>query len=241
MLPRHSRGFVMKLSKRLTVLLEMLPHAERVADIGCDHGKLSLALLKTGSRVWGVDISASCLRKAELLIAHSPFRHNFTAVEGDGFSALEGICLDAAVVAGLSGQKIGEILREYRGAPIFLALQPVKGCPALRRTLDELSFSILDEVCTEESGHTYFSILARAKRVNRPAVWPDPDYSETLLQRKDAAYRNWLLTRRAASVRTANKLAGQNTPAACLALEKLRRRQATEEKMLALWEENSEG
>lgn len=241
MLPRPCRGFPMKLTKRLSALLELLPPAARVADIGCDHGKLCLALLERGSRVWGVDISAHSLEKAALLVASSPYKDRFTAVEGDGFSALAGTELDAAVIAGLSGHTIGDMLRAYDGAPLYLALQPAKGCPALRETLDTLGFPVLEEICTEEAGHTYFSVLARGERTNRSPLWPDSEYSDALLHRGDRTYFQWLLSRRAGDTLTMENLVGQDSPTARLALERLQRKRAAEDGMLAFMEEKLEG
>ena len=61
---------MIRLDERLRCALEMLQGAEAVADIGCDHGKLTAALLLEGGceRVVAGDISPECLDKTRRLI-----------------------------------------------------------------------------------------------------------------------------------------------------------------------------
>lgn len=60
------------LTPRIEAALALIGKADTVADIGCDHGRLTAALLQRGvcSRVVASDVSARSLQKAKDLIGH---------------------------------------------------------------------------------------------------------------------------------------------------------------------------
>ena len=61
---------MIRLDERLSCAFDMLQGAHAVADIGCDHGKLTAALLLDGScdRVVAGDISPDCLNKTREIV-----------------------------------------------------------------------------------------------------------------------------------------------------------------------------
>ena len=71
---KHMEKFLTKkirLRPRLQAAADMINGSHRAADIGCDHGRLSVALLQQGraDRVIASDISAPSLQKATELAA----------------------------------------------------------------------------------------------------------------------------------------------------------------------------
>ena len=69
------------LTPRMSAALEMLYGYKTVADIGCDHGRLTAALLQNRycEYVIASDISEPSLEKAKALIDRLSIRFSFTA------------------------------------------------------------------------------------------------------------------------------------------------------------------
>lgn len=151
--------------KRLLEVARMLPdYVEIASDIGTDHGKLGAYLLETGrcGQMWFSDISVPSLEKARILAAEKGFGDRASCYAGDGAKPLPG-CPDAAVIAGMGGNTISDILRggidKLRNA--FLVLQPNTHVYETRQTLQELGFTITDECIAEEAGRLYTVIAAK--------------------------------------------------------------------------------
>lgn len=130
------------MSKRLSTLLSLIPSCKVFADVGCDHGYIANEMLKNRKcdRVIVSDISAECLKKAETLLEKT-FPDKFTAVVSDGFEKV-GEC-DCALIAGMGGDVIADILLAADNLPEYLVLQPMKNSERVRRTVVSLSYKIL--------------------------------------------------------------------------------------------------
>ena len=88
-----SEGMALLRDERLSAVLRMLGKAELVADIGCDHGYLSAALLSEGrtERVIASDVSAVSCEKAARLAGSLGLSDRMKVVKADG---LEPVSLD---------------------------------------------------------------------------------------------------------------------------------------------------
>ncbi len=78
------------LDERLRCAFDLLQGAKSVADIGCDHGKLSAALLLNGgcARVIAGDISPDCLQKTSRLIERFALKDRAEVRLGSGLAIL---------------------------------------------------------------------------------------------------------------------------------------------------------
>ncbi len=171
------------LTPRMNAIVSLLGTNDTVADIGCDHGKLSAYLIKNGfaNKVFATDISLLSLEKAKKLKEKEKL-NNISFYLGDGFS-----CLyekpDAAVIAGMGGQVIADII-EHSFAKTKLVLQPMKDSDILFQKLYLLGFKIEKEVIVREGGRFYEIILAQ------PGTEEPFDYSlpkmDRLLKNEDA-------------------------------------------------------
>jgi len=148
------------LSSRLDAIVSLLDKNSIVADIGCDHGKLSVFLLKNklAEKVFATDISSASLDKAKKL-AKDEQVDNIMFFYGDGFSCLPQP-VDAAVIAGMGGQVIANII-ENDLAKTKLILQPMKDSDILCKKLFSLGFFVEKVVVIRESGRFYEIILAK--------------------------------------------------------------------------------
>ena len=76
------------LSPRMMAVAALIPDDGVVADIGADHGRLSVWLASRGRRVIAVDISARSLAKAAALASRCGVAER-VACGGDGLEPLE--------------------------------------------------------------------------------------------------------------------------------------------------------
>jgi tRNA (adenine22-N1)-methyltransferase len=151
------------LSKRLNAIVNMVPKAQVVADIGCDHGKIAVEMIENGTaeNVICTDISGASLAKAKKL-AKAKGLFDFVAFrQGDGLDVLHAGEADIAVIAGMGGELIANILQsgELR-VPDTLVLSCNTASGLLRGWLCDNGFAIVDERLIMEGRHFYPVILA---------------------------------------------------------------------------------
>lgn len=162
------------LTPRLQRALEWLKSYEHPCDIGCDHGKLSAALLQQGcERVIACDISEPSLQKARELGEWLSLKGLITRL-GSGFAPIEQGECDCAALMGMGGELIAALLEE--GADIAkslraLVLQPMGGEEELRRFLYEQGYSIKEDVLIKE-GRRYYQLLHVQYR-GQQDPWPE--------------------------------------------------------------------
>ena len=144
------------LRPRLAAAAAYLSGARTVADIGCDHGRLAVALLQQGTarHVIASDLSADSLQKARAL----------AFFVSDGLSHLAPGEADALVFTGMGGELIARLLQD--GARIAAAaerivMQPMGGTRELRSYLLQNGYAILDERFVLDAGRFYQVILVK--------------------------------------------------------------------------------
>ncbi|MBE5743381.1 MAG: SAM-dependent methyltransferase [Clostridiales bacterium] len=144
---------------RLEILFDLVGSGKLFADIGCDHGKISKAVLDSGKfeRVIISDISAQSLKKAQKLL--ESYGDKVTAIVSDGFDNYLEIP-DEAMIAGMGGEEIVKILLNANSLPNSLVLAPQKNNDKVRRTLVLLGYKILTDFTFYERGKFYDVIRA---------------------------------------------------------------------------------
>lgn len=151
------------LDPRLSQIAELVGKCEDCADIGCDHGRLGAFLLQSGRcrSMQLIDVSEPSLRKAAKLIESLGLSERAHFIVGDGARGLIRKP-DVAVIAGMGGATIAEIIREGRmrlgGAR--LVLQPNVAAPQLRRALSKAGYGITDERVALDGRRCYVIIAA---------------------------------------------------------------------------------
>lgn len=154
------------LSKRLQCVAAQVPEGARVADIGCDHGYLSLWLLQSGRAafVHACDLREKPLENARENAARFGISAGLQFSCADGLRAVAPECVDTIVCAGMGGDLIAQLLRD---APwvcdqrYLLILQPQSGGSDLRRFLSERGFGTLREALVEDGGFLYNVLCVR--------------------------------------------------------------------------------
>ncbi len=144
---------------RLQVLFGLVGTGEIFADIGCDHGKISKAVLDSGkfNRVIISDISAPSLKKAQKLL--ESYGDKVTAIVSDGFENFTETPSEA-IIAGMGGEEIVKIISSAKVLPNSLILAPQKNNDKVRRKIISLGYKILKDFTFYSHGKFYDVIKA---------------------------------------------------------------------------------
>lgn len=102
---------IKKLPPRLDIIADFVPKGSVVADIGCDHGLLSLALAEKCDHIYAVDSSQKSLEKAKKLMKQQNMATKVTMLHGWGLEPLlnQRPC-DTIVLSGMGLLTISQIL-----------------------------------------------------------------------------------------------------------------------------------
>lgn len=203
---------VVALSGRLQMLAEMVTPGMSVADVGCDHGFVSIYLVQRGisPNVLAMDVRTGPLSRAREHIAAYGLEDYITTRLSDGLKEFKEGEAQSLVCAGMGGRLMTRILadsREKARGLQELILQPQSEIPEFRRFLKEEGYQLIDENILCEEGKYYF--LMKVKycdnvQENREQmtegimtdVKPDfslqEKYGEILLQRQHPVLRQFL-------------------------------------------------
>jgi tRNA (adenine22-N1)-methyltransferase len=155
-----------KLGARLQKAADFVGQGAVLADIGTDHAYLPIYLAKQNkiSRAFACDVSQGPLEGAKRAIAAAGLAEKITACLGDGLNALpKENNVDTAVLAGMGGATMAEILENARGMAEKikrLIFQPMNDGARLRRWLAENGWRIIDEELAFDEGRLYEIICA---------------------------------------------------------------------------------
>lgn len=138
------------MTERLQEIFSLLPECEVFADVGCDHGYIAEAMLKSGKCKKAIlaDVSAKCLKKAQDLLSSEILAGKAVAIVSNGFDNLPESQL--ALIAGMGGQEIASILKKAKSLPEKLLLQPMKNSDEVRKTAVSVGYKIVKD-------YTFFS------------------------------------------------------------------------------------
>ena len=147
------------MTERLKIIFSALPDCEKFADVGCDHGYIAKAMLKSGKckSVIVSDISANCLIKAERLLFDEIKSGTAESVVSNGFEKVKGA--DLALIAGMGGEEIVNIILSAKELPFRLALQPMKNCEKVRKIAVQRGYRVLKDFLFKSAGKFYDFIL----------------------------------------------------------------------------------
>ena len=155
----------LKMSVRLKEIAELLRCSEKlkVADVGCDHGYVSIYLVTHGiaKECIAMDVRSGPLSGAKDNIAEYGLSDGIKTRLSDGLKELKPGEADALVIAGMGGNLMRKILEEGKPAELGIktaVLQPQSDIADFRQFLRDSGFVITDEKVIEEEGKFYFPI-----------------------------------------------------------------------------------
>ena len=155
----------MVLSERLMMSIGMIPEGKVVADVGCDHARVAIWLVKNGiaPRVIATDLRPGPLSHADANIAYFHCEDRIETRLSDGLANLRPSEAEVILIAGMGGALTVHILSEgleRMQEAEELILQPQSERDAVRRFLLMHGFVITEEKCCVEDGKFYNSIHA---------------------------------------------------------------------------------
>lgn len=148
----------MALSKRLFSLYQMVEKGSIVADIGCDHGLLPIALVQDNicDHAYACDLRKGPLSRAQEAIKQANLQEHITTLLRNGMDDLPDD-VDIIVIAGMGFDTIKMILEAHiEELPRYktFIVQSNKHVDDLRRWISDHQFTILHEDIVEED-HFY--------------------------------------------------------------------------------------
>ena len=146
------------LGKRLTAVVKEI-EGKSLADVGCDHGKVSIAAILEGKveRVIACDISSKSLQKAIDLAEKCQVKDiEFRA--GDGLQVIGDGEVSCAVIAGMGGNEIMNILSRIPLGIKRLVLSPHRNVVELRSFLSKKNIYI-DKDYIVKDGRKFYDII----------------------------------------------------------------------------------
>lgn len=226
------------LSKRLMMLAEMVTPGNRVADVGCDHGFLSVYLVqkRISPYVLAMDVRKGPLAAASGHIESCGLGAYIETRLSDGLEKMSGSEADTVVCAGMGGRLMERILTEgmekAKGMK-ELILQPQSELREFRAFLRRSGFRITDENAVYEEGKYYFAMRAvymgKASEARKKTDTDETEqnifdeYGELLLQRRHPVLKQYLLFQRNVTVQLQERLAAESSGRASARLAEIRR------------------
>ena len=191
----------LKMSERLITIADMLSRAGdylpayegkqlRTADVGCDHGYISIYLAEKeiSSSCIAMDVRKGPLSGAAANIREHGFEERIDTRLSDGLKELKKGEADSVVIAGMGGDLMKRIITDADIAELGIkigVLQPQSELCEFRAFLRESGYHIVQERIVYEDGKYYFPMLVIFDQDAMPDVQADALSEGTaLLQKK---------------------------------------------------------
>ena len=209
----------MVLSDRLEKIIEAVPRCKSVADIGCDHGYVSMELIRRGKADHAVaaDVNEGPLSRAKKNIEDAGLSDRIEIVLSDGLLNIS--VTECIVISGMGGRLMRDILNftpttsgayEKNTSSCSLSdcrcliLSPQSEPEILRSFIQEdLGFYIRDESMVKDMGKYYVIISAQNPKYMEAELYTgdryieDEDfiYGKRLIQKRDTVFLEYLRDR----------------------------------------------
>lgn len=160
---------MMELSKRLQAVADLLDPHEHIADIGCDHGFVSIYLIESKKASWclAMDVNIGPLERAREHVIEKRLSTYIETRLSDGAKAIEFVTdeegkvrleVEAALIAGMGGRLMIQILKDsldkFKSMEEFV-LQPQSEISKVRQFIREIGYHIAKEDMILEDGKFY--------------------------------------------------------------------------------------
>ena len=145
------------LDSRMAAVMNFVRTGSRVADIGADHGYLSIELIKSGraSSVIATEKNFGPCEATRKNISAAQLENFIEVRLGDGLKILSAGEVDTICIAGMGGALIAKILSdapEVVNSARRIILQPMNAAKKIRDWLAENDWVIVDEDLAESAG-----------------------------------------------------------------------------------------
>ncbi|WP_066826636.1 tRNA (adenine(22)-N(1))-methyltransferase [Clostridium tepidiprofundi] len=180
----------MMLSERLKSIVKMVDKCYKIIDVGTDHAYVPIFLVKNKicKEALASDINKGPLKKAKRNIDIENLNDYIECRLGGGLSVVKPGEVDVAVIAGMGGNLIRDIIEndiDVFKELDYAILQPVQNVDILRKYLYDSGFDILDEEICKEEGKYYEIIKVKYDEKYRHMESIYYEISEILINKKN--------------------------------------------------------
>jgi len=200
----------MNLSKRMLQIALLAHSYAKIADIGCDHGKLDLFLAKHyGTFCIASDISRQAVVRLKKTVLDLQLEDRIQVVESDGLSHLQEK-VDAVIISGMGSHTMIDIFQKnisYFQKISTYILSSQQDVFLLRKFMQEQGYSILDEVMVWEH-NKYYPIVVFQKGSCHYSDF-ELRYGPVFLQKKEETYLTYLKSELYKKEEILNKISSQ--------------------------------
>lgn len=201
----------MQLSDRLNAVLNLVVPCDCVADVGCDHGFISIEMINRGiaGRVIAMDVRSGPLSRAQEHIEQSNLQKKIDTRLSDGVDKLKNNEASAVVIAGMGGNLVIHIISAGIGKISKMEqciLQPQSEIEKVRKFLRDNDFKIVAEDMILEDGKYYPMMRAvphfsekkvfDSDTVNKSCIKTDEVCCDETTQKLYDCYGEYLLNER---------------------------------------------
>ncbi len=182
----------MNLSKRLSKIVSMVPKGSRIADVGCDHGFVTIELLENGiaASACALDVNRDPLEKARENARAHGLEDRIEFYLSNGLEKLPADKADTVIIAGMGGILITDILE---GTPSYVKkdikryiLAPQSEYSRFRHYLHDNGYCIIDEKMVMEDGKYYPIVVAEvSQNIQKYEKEIEYRYGKILIDEKD--------------------------------------------------------
>ena len=153
----------MKINKRLKLVGDYVDKGSIPLDIGCDHAKLSIYLLKERNFpfVYASDNKSGPLNQAKENVDYYNLADRIELIKAEGLNSLNDK-IDTITVTGMGGLTINKMFLENRDKLTnikTIILSPNNFIKEVRETITSLGYYLKDEELVEESDKLYHVLV----------------------------------------------------------------------------------
>lgn len=188
-----------QLPKRLETIIERMPDAGCLADIGCDHAYVAIEAVRRGraARALACDVRKGPLQQAAEHILCAGLAGKIETRLSDGLEKVAPGEADTVVVAGMGGPLMERILQGRLGDFAHFVLSPQSEIPHFRRFLLAEGMQIDEETMLIDEGKYYviLNVSKRADAASSDSMYVTEEdflYGGRLLRRLDPVLKSFL-------------------------------------------------
>ena len=188
-----------QLPKRLETIIERMPDAGCLADIGCDHAYVAIEAVRRGRAACALacDVRKGPLQQAAEHILCAGLAGKIETRLSDGLEKVAPGEADTVVVAGMGGPLMERILQGRLGDFAHFVLSPQSEIPHFRRFLLAEGMQIDEETMLIDEGKYYviLNVSKRADATSSDSMYVTEEdflYGGRLLRRLDPVLKSFL-------------------------------------------------
>ncbi len=193
------KGLIYKIMQNIIISKRLLWFAERVRqgvnffDIGTDHAKLPVYLVKSGkiSNAVASDIGEGPVERARKYIALNRLCSCISTRIGDGLCGIDITPPADIAICGMGGETIINILSQasaVKSSDIRLMLQPMTDFAMLRRYLADNGFYAVDEDIVESDNRMYQCIIVGYDGVKRVLSDAEAELGKLCIEKQSSSF-----------------------------------------------------